>query len=103
MEKMDQRQNVIFEYTLDQAIEDGVVHPLGWANGKPLMGTDGIVEEVPSEERQRLFREFLRWQKEIEPTLQEEDRMFVATASNGNTVWVIDDGAAITLLYPSDY
>jgi hypothetical protein len=109
METMDQKEWVIFEYPLDQAIDDGVLHRLGWVDGKPLIGTAGIVEDVPHEERQRLFAEFFRWQKEIEPTLNDieptlndEDRMFEALASNGENVWVIDDGAAITLLYPSD-
>jgi len=96
-------ENVIFEYTLSEAIEDGVLYPLGWVNGKPLIGTAGTVADVPDEERQRLFADFLLWQREVEPSLPEEERMFVAKASNGQTVWVIDDGAAITLLYPSEY
>jgi len=96
-------ENVIFEYTLSEAIEDGVLHPLGWVNGKPLIGTAGTVGDLPAEERQRLFVDFLHWQKDVEPSLPEEERMFSATASNGERVWVIDDGAAITLLYPSEY
>ncbi len=98
-----EQENVIFAYTLAEAIDDGVLQQLGWAAGKPLMGTAAIVEEVTAREREGLFRDFLRWQQETEPGLAEEDRMFVATASTGETVWVIDDGAAITLLYPSDY
>lgn len=96
-------KNVIFEYTLAEVIEDGVLYPLGWVKGKPLIGTAGTVADVPEEERQRLFADFLVWQREVEPTLADEDRMFVATASNGKTVWVMDDGAAITLLYPDEY
>lgn len=96
-------EKVIFAYTLAEAIDDGVLHRLGWIDGKPLIGTAGTVEDLPSEERQRLFADFLQWQRDIEPTLADEDRMFVATASNGQTVWVIDDGADITLLYPSEY
>lgn len=103
MDTMDAKEWVIYEYTLDQAIDDGVLCRLGWVNGKPLIGTAAIVEDVPDAERQRLFAEFLSWQRDVEPTLQEEDRLFQARASNGETVWVIDDGAAITLLYPSDY
>ncbi len=98
-----ENENVIFASTLAEAIEDGVLMGLGWAQDKPLIGTAAIVEDVPAQEREGLFRDFLRWQGETEPGLAEEDRMFVATASNGETVWVIDDGAAITLLYPSDY
>jgi hypothetical protein len=96
-------EKVIFEYTLSQAIDDGVLHRLGWAGGKPLIGTAGTVRDLSGEERRRLFAEFLQWQRDIEPTVAEEDRLFVAAASNSQTVWVIDDGAAITLLYPSEY
>jgi hypothetical protein len=103
MEHREPEARVIYEYTLDQAVDDGVLCRLGWVNGKPLIGTAAIVEDVPDAERQRLFAEFLSWQRDVEPTLPEEDRLFAATASNGATVWVIDDGAAITLLYPSDY
>lgn len=56
---------------------------------------------MPAQEREGLFRDVLRWQRETEPGLAEEDRMVVATASNGETVWVIGDGAAITLLSPA--
>lgn len=96
-------ENVIFEYTRDEAIQDGVLHPLGRVNGKPLIGTAGTVAELPDEERQRLFADFLLWQRDVEPTLPEEERMFTATASNGKRVWVIDDGSAVTLLYPEEY
>ncbi len=96
-------EKVIFEYTLTEAIDDGVLYPLGWVDGKPLIGTAGTVADLDNDECQKLFTEFLKWQKEIEPTLAEGDRMFVATASNNQQVWVIDDGAAITLLYPSEY
>jgi hypothetical protein len=94
---------IIFTYTLNQAIQDGVLQPLGWAQGKPLMATRAIVNDLAIDEMRNLFMAFFDWQREVEPTLSEEDRMFVADASNEQTVWVIDDGAAITLLYPSDY
>jgi hypothetical protein len=98
------RSNVIFEYTLMQAIADGVLHPLGWAgNGQPLIGTAGTVADLPHGEIHELFDRYFNWSREVAPTLKEEDRMFVATANNGQTVWIIDDGAAITLLYPSEY
>lgn len=96
-------EKVIFEYTLREAIDDGVLYPLGWVEGKPLMGTAGTVADLDTAECQKLFAVFLKWQWEIEPTLADEDRMFVATASNNQKVWVIDDGAVITLLYPSEY
>jgi hypothetical protein len=36
------------------------------------------------------------------PKLAEEERKF-HTKMNSETVWVIEDGAAFTLLYPEDY
>ncbi len=96
-------EHVIFEYTLGEAIDDGVLYPQGWAQGKPLIATAGTMEDLADDERQRLFADFLHWQRDVEPTLPEQDRMFVAIASNQEKVWVIDDGAAITLLYPSEY
>lgn len=99
-----QRKEVIFEYTLMQAIADGVLHPMGWASsGKPLMATAGTVHDLPNRELWSLFDRFFAWQRDVEPTLAEEDRMFVADASNGKKVWVIEDGQAVTLLYPEEY
>jgi hypothetical protein len=96
-------KNVIFAYTLREAIADGVLHPLGWVNDKPLIGTAGTVADLSGDERNKLFDQFLHWQREVEPSLPEEERMFTATASNGKRVWVIDDGVAVTLLYPEEY
>ncbi len=36
------------------------------------------------------------------PTLPEEDQMFVTTM-DGEKVWLLEDGAAFTMLYPEDY
>lgn len=95
---------VIVEYTLSEAIADGVLHPVGTAHtGKPLIATAGTVADLPSREIADLFVQFGVWQQQVEPTLPEAERMFSAKASNGKTVWVIEDGAAITLLYPEEY
>lgn len=94
---------VIFSYSLDQAMEDGMLQLEGWLGHKLLVATQGTAADLPSAERREHFRTFLRWQRDVEPTLEEQDRMFVAKASNGRTIWVIDDGTAITLLYPSEY
>jgi hypothetical protein len=94
---------VIFEHTLMQAIADGVLHPMGWAKGKPLMATVGTISDLPGGEIQDLFEQFFTWQRNLEPTLPEEDRLFSTKASNGKFVWVIEDGQAITVLYPEEY
>jgi hypothetical protein len=36
------------------------------------------------------------------PTLPEADRLF-QTTTEGKKVWVIEDDAAVTLMYPEDY
>ena len=60
---------LISEYSLEQAIEDGVL---------------------------------VEWRLNIKDTLPEEDQMFV-TEIDGKNVWVIEDGQAITMMYPEDY
>jgi type I site-specific restriction endonuclease len=96
-------EKVILEYTLSEAIADGVLHPVGVYGNKPLIATLGTMVDLSADERAELFAEFVLWQREVEPTLAEEDRLFRATASNQKDVWVIDDGVVITLLYPSEY
>jgi hypothetical protein len=49
-----------------------------------------------------IWNEFVQWQKHVMSTLPEADRLF-HTTMNGETVWVIEDAAAFTLLYPEDY
>ena len=55
------------------------------------------------EEIQDLSAQFFTWQRDIEPTLPEEDRLFSTQASNGKFVWVIEDAQAITVMYPEEY
>lgn len=96
-------QTVISEYRLDQAIADGVLSLLGIFCGQPIVVTASVKAEISNLECMDLIQAFLDWQRDIEPSLAEEDRMFSTKASNSKTVWVIDDGAVITLLYPEDY
>jgi hypothetical protein len=49
-----------------------------------------------------IWNEFVQWQKLVRPTLPAEQHVF-ATTMNRKTVWVIEDDAAYTLLYPEDY
>lgn len=49
-----------------------------------------------------IWREYVLWQKEVMPALAEGERLF-STEMNGLIVWVIEDEAAFTLLYPEDY
>lgn len=100
--------NVIYEYTLHQAIEDGVLVELfknRWqqlSSGKPIVVTSHLHAEVSLAGLMEIWNEYVEWRKCVCPTLPEEEQMFV-TEMNGNKVWVIEDGQAFTLLYPEDY
>lgn len=49
-----------------------------------------------------IWNDYVHWRRELEPALPEADKMFVTTM-NGEKVWLIEDGQAFTVLYPSDY
>ncbi len=49
-----------------------------------------------------IWNEYVAWRKDVCPTLPEEEQMF-RTLMNSKKVWVIEDDAAYTLLYPEDY
>jgi hypothetical protein len=99
---------VITVYSLKQAIEDGVLVEIFknmWSElsgGKPIVATAHLYEEVSLAGLREIWNEFAQWQKEVMSALPEEERLF-HTKMNGLTVWVIEDGAAFTLMYPEDY
>jgi hypothetical protein len=100
--------NVIVEYTLEQAIEDGVlveVFKNRWkelSQGKPIVATTHLFEEVTPAGLLEIWNEFVHWRKHSMPTLPEEEQLFV-TSMNDKKVWVIEDGNAFTIMYPEDY
>jgi hypothetical protein len=101
-------KNIIFEYTLEQAIADGVLVEIfknRWkqlSGGKPIVSTEHLFNEVSLAGLMEIWNEYVVWRKEVMPTLPEEDQMF-KTKMNSKVVWVIEDGAAVTLMYPEDY
>jgi hypothetical protein len=100
--------DVIVEYTLQQAIEDGVLVEVfrnRWkqiSDGKPIVATSHLFEKVSLAALLEIWDEFVAWDKTVRPTLPEEEQMF-STTMNGKKVWVIEDGQAFTMLYPEDY
>lgn len=96
--------NVIVAYTLEQAIADGVlveVFKNRWqqlSNGKPIVATAHICNEVSLAGLMEIWNKFV--QKRANHPVTNEP--FI-TNMNGEIVWVIDDGAAFTILYPEDY
>jgi len=103
---------VISVYSLDQAIEDGIVVKVfdeqtetfvsKYVDGKPIVATAHLFGEVKPYQLRDLWNKFIVWRQDIMPTLPEEDRMFV-TEINGNKVWVDETDWQITMMYPEDY
>jgi hypothetical protein len=99
---------VIATYTLEQAIADGVLveifkHRWGQlSGGKPIVATSHLFNEVSLAGLLEIWNEFVTWRKNVLPTLPEAQQLF-HTSMNGKKVWVIEDGAAFTLMYPEDY
>lgn len=101
-------ETIISEYSLEQAIEDGVL--VAWqkddwqslSSGKPIVVTTHLFDCVSINDLHDLWEKFVFWNVNIKDTLPEEDQMFV-TELDGKNVWVIEDQQAITLMYSEDY
>jgi outer membrane protein assembly factor BamB len=99
---------VIATYTVQQAVADGVLVEIfknRWgqlSGGKPIVATAHLSGEVSRSGLLEIWNEFVSWRKHVMPTVPEEDRLFTTTM-NGDTVWVIEDDVAYTLMYPQDY
>ena len=100
--------DIIATYPLKQAIKDGVLVEIfknRWpelSNGKLIVATAYLFNEVSLAGLMEIWNEYVQWQKQVRPTLPEEQQLF-ATRMNSKTVWVIADEAAFTLMYPEDY
>ena len=100
--------NVIYAYSLEQAINDGMlveVFKHRWealSGGKPIIATAHLFENVSSAGLLEIWNEFVYWKNNVMLTLPEEERLFV-TEMNGNKIWLIEDGQAFTMMYPEDY
>ncbi len=98
----------IYEYTLQQALADGVLGEVfknRWqelSGGKPIVATTHLFSEVSFAVMQEIWNKYVFWKKHTMPKLAEGDRLF-STLVNNKKVWVIEDGQAITMLYPEDY
>jgi hypothetical protein len=99
---------VIFSYTLEQAIADGVLAEIfknRWkqlSGGKPIVATSHLFGRVSLAALMEIWNEYVEWRTKVMPTLPEEEQLF-KTTMDGETVWVLEDGQAFTLLYPEDY
>jgi hypothetical protein len=93
---------IISKYTRQQAVDDGVLVELWSYRGQPVVATSHLYNEVLHADLGAIWKEFLAWKRQVEPTLAEEDRLF-KTGINGKTVWVIEDAESYTLMFPEDY
>ena len=99
---------VISAYPLDRAVADGVLVEIfkdRWAElsgSKPIVVTANLFNEISLAGLMEIWDEFVHWRKYDKPALPEEDQLF-RTGMNDKTVWVIEDDASFTLMYPEDY
>src|SRR5450755_2473196 len=81
--------NIIYEYSLEQAISDGVlaeVFKSRWeklSGGKPIIATAHLFETVSLTGLMEIWNQFVHWKNTVMMTLPEEERLFV-TEMNGN-------------------
>ena len=100
--------NVIFEYSLQQAIADGVLVEIckhRWnqlSGGKPIVATEHLFQSVSEASLLEIWNAYVDWRENVMQTLPEEEQLFT-TSMNNEKVWVLEDGQAFTLLYPEDY
>ncbi len=95
-------------YSLERAIDDGVlvaVFKNRWGQlsaGTPIIATRHILEALSLAALREIWNEYVVWMRGVKATLPEAEQLF-ATTMNGETIWVIEDGAAHTIMYPEDY
>jgi hypothetical protein len=97
---------IISKYPMSQAIADGMLVKLCdirfGIEIKPLVATSHLLEEIGQEKAMQVWDEYVAWRQTVMPRLPVEDQMFV-TQVNGRKVWLIEDGAGFTAMYPEDY
>lgn len=98
---------VIHSYGLDQAIADGILYPVfqnRWpelSGGKPIVVSLGIHNEFSDAAVVEIWNKYVNWRKNVMPTLPEEERMF-QTLMNNQRIWLLEDAAAFTILFPEE-
>ena len=101
-------ETIILEYSLEQAIADGVlveVFKNRWdelSQGKPIVATANLFSQVSLAGLLEIWNEYVEWRTQVMPSLPEEDQLF-STTMNGDKIWLLEDGQAFTMLYPEDY
>ncbi len=94
--------NLIYAYPLEQAIADGVLTEILSYDEKPVVVTSPVRGDFNLSVLLSVFHDYLWWKANVEPTLPEEKRLF-KTERRTKTLWLIEDDAAYTIMYPEDY
>jgi hypothetical protein len=94
--------DILSRYSRQQAVADGILVEVLRCNGKPVLATAHLTQEIGLDEVRAIWREFRYWERAVKPALREEEQMF-STGANGKRVWVIEDTEAYTIMYPEDY
>ena len=97
---------IISTYTQEQAIEDGLLAKLcdiRWRGVvRPYVGTTNVLAHIGYDGAMEIWKEFVDWRIHVMPTLPEEERLFY-TGVDGRKVWIIEDDADYTVMYPENY
>ena len=106
LELIDETPEVISSYTSEQAVEDGLLTEIMKntveQTGKRVFVTRSVIGELDYPVLVMIWERFWDWKKRTEPTLPEEDRMFIDYIK-GKKIWVIEEDDKITIMYPADY
>jgi hypothetical protein len=99
---------IISTYPLQQAIKDGVLVEIckhrwdEFSQGKPIVATAHLAADISLAGLMDIWQAFVQWREHVMLMLTEEEQLFQMTM-NGKKIWVIEDDAAFTLMYPEDY
>lgn len=98
---------ILFRYTLEQALEDGVLIPvivdrIRLIPPQPIIVmTVSVAEAVDLDGLQRIWEAYCAWFATAH-LLPEDDRLFTIQV-DGQAVWVIEDEQSICVLFPEEY
>jgi hypothetical protein len=67
-----------------------------------IVATTHLAQDISLAGLMGIWQAFVSWREHVMLTLPEAEQLFHMTM-NGKTVWVIEDDAAFTLMYPEDY
>ena len=104
--------NVIVEYTLQQAIDDGVlveVFKNRWSElteGRPILATSHLFSEVTQAALLEIWNEFVTWQEDAPHSIAEDESegyLTFRTTMNDKAIWIVADPQSFTMMYPEDY